>query len=30
MKSSLREVAGASLIKLAKHGKEAWLGMDPA
>jgi hypothetical protein len=30
MKSSLRDVAGESLIKLAKHGKEAWLAMDPA
>jgi dynein heavy chain len=30
MKTSLREIAGASLIRLAKHGKEAWLGMDPA
>ena len=30
MKSSLRDIAGLSLIKLAKHGKEAWLGMDPA
>jgi dynein heavy chain, axonemal len=30
MKSSLRDVAAESLIKLAKHGKEEWLGMDPA
>ena len=30
MKTSLLEIAGASLIRLAKHGKEAWLGMDPA
>ena len=30
MKNSLRDVAGESLIKLAKHGKEAWLSMDPA
>jgi len=30
MKNSLRDVAGQSLIKLAKHGKEAWLTMDPA
>jgi dynein heavy chain len=30
MRSSLRDVAGLSLIKLAKHGKTAWLSMDPA
>jgi len=30
MKTSLRDVAGQSLIKLAKHGKEQWLTMDPA
>jgi len=30
MKTSLREIAGASLLRLAKHGKDAWLGMDPA
>ena len=30
MKSSLRDVAALSLVKLAKHGKEAWLAMDPA
>jgi dynein heavy chain len=30
MKTSLREIAGASLLRLAKHGKDAWLSMDPA
>ncbi len=30
MKQSLRDVAAASLIKLAQHGKTAWLSMDPA
>jgi dynein heavy chain len=30
MRSSLRDIAAESLIKLDKHGKEAWLKMDPA
>lgn len=30
MRQSLQDIAGASLIRLAKHGKEEWLKMDPA
>ena len=30
MKSSLRDIAGASLKRLAQHGKAKWLTMDPA
>lgn len=30
MRTSLRDVAAASLLRLAQHGKEKWLSMDPA
>lgn len=30
MRSSLKDVAAASLKRLAQHGKAKWLTMDPA